>query len=182
MPSSRDPKSDAQVAFRFSLCAKIAGLSPSQFTEVVGITRDQLYNYETLRTQLPADVALRTCRRLIINEAWLAICAQPPRPCVDLLSDPVVLNTNLRESYSAVFAREAIRNRYDELWKPGPAAILKKLVASIEHASPEEIARLQSILRFLTSCPPEGTVMQASLLSDLCVQGIESLHERGILG
>ena len=104
----------------------------------IGLDRSTLANYETCRTPLRYEIALRFCRQFIVSEEWLATgrhdaChAEAPkhgiamgpgmetvdkliffRQCVDLLSEPSALHippgTLFREAYDKILAPEYAR-------------------------------------------------------------------------
>lgn len=70
----RAPLTDEESAVcRRLKCARVvSGLIQADLAERVGITRVRLASYEQKRAPLRADIALRVCSELGINEEWLA--------------------------------------------------------------------------------------------------------------
>lgn len=61
-----------QISFRLNEAREALGLTQSEFSGQIGITRDRLASYEDGRTPLRCDVALKACRHFFISEFWLA--------------------------------------------------------------------------------------------------------------
>jgi transcriptional regulator with XRE-family HTH domain len=104
-----------------------------EFAAQVGLSRNQLANYENGRTPLPSGVALRICRHFIIGEQWLATGDSWPWAAVDLLSEPEAVKCDPNKPFGPNFddklwvkyftlntAKETaltFRERYDRLVK-----------------------------------------------------------------
>jgi transcriptional regulator with XRE-family HTH domain len=114
--SSKLTSRDAAICERLRLAREELGITQAEVSRQIGISRDRIVNYESGRSPLRYDIALRICRQLIISEEWLAtgtfklieraakrqrtpvagskaeIVDLHPifrRQCVDLLSEPV---------------------------------------------------------------------------------------------
>ena len=109
----------------------------------IGLDRSTLANYETGRTPLPFEPALRFCRQFIISEEWLATgrhdalhAALPGniagagdwktfdekisiRQCMDLFSEPARLHISSGTLFSKAF-NDVLGSRYRELVKHSP--------------------------------------------------------------
>lgn len=93
---------------------KWTGLNRTDFSDAVGISKDQLYNYESYRTSIPCGVALRVCRTFFFDEKWLAVCESGQyRPGVDLMGHPKYLDVDPSAPFSLVFPE--LEDAYDEL-------------------------------------------------------------------
>lgn len=181
---SRDPKSDNQIAVRFAMIREIVGISRDDFRDALGISDDQLFRFESFRTPIPSDVALRACSLFIINESWLATCSSPVRPCVDLLRDPVFHKVDFRSPYSKVFGTEIMTKRYTELWESGPDKAFKKLVDIIDSCSSlmegtlqDDILRLEYWLNFILGLWAVPAMGRAFLLRQLCDTGFACIKD-----
>lgn len=101
----RDPEqtSNKLVGKRLRQAREDRHLSQTEFAAQVGLTRNQLANYESGRTPLPTGVALKICRHFVIGEQWLATGDSWPWGIVDLLSEPEAAECDQNEPFSANF-------------------------------------------------------------------------------
>ena len=88
------------VCQRLSSARRFAGLSQEELSEAIGITRDQLANIETGRTELGFAIGWNACKRLGVRQLYLANGSQPISPFTDAvaLSDLPSPNTSFREA------------------------------------------------------------------------------------
>ena len=113
---SREKESDFSIAARMQLIRSQMGYSREDFAKAIRISKDQLYNYENLRTPIPCGVALRVCRTFFFDEKWLAICEVGQyRPGVDLMGHPAYLGVDPSAPFSQAFP--LLATAYDELEK-----------------------------------------------------------------
>lgn len=105
---------DRAICGRIRQAREFLGLTQKDCAEQIGLERGTLVNYESGRSPLRLNVALRFCRTLILSEEWLATGAHDlchaaakahgqgwdkvidekifRRQCMDLLSDPVTIH------------------------------------------------------------------------------------------
>jgi transcriptional regulator with XRE-family HTH domain len=111
---SRKDHLDYSIAARLRIIRTEIGNSRDDFAKAIGISKDQLYNYESCRTPIPCGVALRVCRTFFADEKWLAVCNSGQyRPGVDLMGHPDYLNTDPSAPYSETFP--TLESAYNEL-------------------------------------------------------------------
>lgn len=182
-PVPRNKRSDEAIALRFEVLSAMIGITRSAFLSELGITSHQLYNYETLRTPIPCDVALRACRQFIVNENWLATGTLPASPCVDLVSDSFFLKVDCRAPFSQVFNTPAMTQRYAELWSIGPAAILRSILEKIKYEAGGDAKsnflaerRLEHMLQCFIRCAP-GVSARVHLVKALCKTAMEHVQD-----
>jgi DNA-binding XRE family transcriptional regulator len=107
-------KRDAEICARIYKLRECFGVTQTECARQIGIERGTFVNYESGRTPLKFDVALRLCRQFIFSEEWLATghfdaCREAAkkhgefgkngwsylekniylRQCMDLLSEPI---------------------------------------------------------------------------------------------
>lgn len=107
-------KRDTEICRRIRELRENVGVTQSECAKQIGIDRGTFVNYESGRTPLKFDVALRLCRQFIFSEEWLATgrfeaCRDAAkkqgefgkngwnylekiiylRQCMDLLSEPI---------------------------------------------------------------------------------------------
>ena len=137
---SKLPASELEVCARLRHAREeILGMTQAGCARQINLDRTTLANYETGRTPLRYEIALRFCRQFIICEEWLATgrfdaCHQAAgqhgiapvagwdyfdsqifmRQCVDLLSDHTAINIKPGTLYSEAFAG-VLAPRYSEL-------------------------------------------------------------------
>lgn len=134
MRKAKLPKKEVEICERLRWARdEVLGITQAICAEQVGLDRSTLANYESCRTPLRYDIALRFCRQFIISEEWLATgrfdaCHQAAelhgidgkkgwdffdrkifiRQSVDLLSLPATLHikpgTLFSEAFSGVLA------------------------------------------------------------------------------
>jgi DNA-binding XRE family transcriptional regulator len=110
-------KRESEICERVRKIREKLGLTQDDCAQKIGIKRATLVNYESGRTPLQFDIALRICRQLIISEEWLATgCFEAChaaakihgetgkngwnymdekiyiRQCMDLFSEPITLH------------------------------------------------------------------------------------------
>lgn len=113
---SREDHWDRSIAARVRIIRTEMSCSRDDFATAIGISKDQLYNYESCRTPIPCGVALRVCRTFFFDEKWLATCdSQMYRPGVDLMGHSDYLNVDPSLPYSQVFPQ--LESAYYELAK-----------------------------------------------------------------
>jgi transcriptional regulator with XRE-family HTH domain len=83
------------------------GLSQPAFAEQIEISRERLANYETARTPLPCDLAMRICNQFILSERWLATGKGPMRQYLGLTISPRVFRLPYGEAYDQDLAQKA---------------------------------------------------------------------------
>lgn len=111
---TRDPKSDCAIAGRVQFIRKVLGFNREEFARAVRISKDQLYNYENLRSVIPCGIVLRICRTFFVDEKWFAGWEENShRPGVDLMSHSVYLDIDPSAPYSNEFP--ALEAAYNEL-------------------------------------------------------------------
>lgn len=134
------PQREVEICERFRHAReKLLEVSQEKWAAVIGVERRTLSNYERQITPLPAEIALRACKRWIISEEWLATgnfaaleksAVQSQgfpretnfaglhqffiRQCVDLLSDPVSRSIPVGSLYSHAYD-SVLAKRYEEL-------------------------------------------------------------------
>lgn len=102
------------------MCIRLAsirtklGFTQADFCWQVGIQRAVYSNYESFRTPLPCDIALRFCHQFLISEKWLATGGGLPRPCAGLYFDKVFLSADFRGVFADVF-NDSMGKRFDEI-------------------------------------------------------------------
>jgi transcriptional regulator with XRE-family HTH domain len=121
---------DRVICGRIRQAREFLGITQKECAEQIGLERGTLVNYESGRSPLRVNVALRFCRTLILSEEWLATGAHEfchesakahgqgwdatvdklifRRQCMDLLSDPASIHIPpsmlLSEAWSTVLA------------------------------------------------------------------------------
>ena len=85
------------------------GLSQPAFAAQIDISRERLANYETSRTPLPCDLALRICSQFIIGERWLATGEGPMRQYLAMNGAPRVFRLPFGEAYDTALVKEAMK-------------------------------------------------------------------------
>jgi DNA-binding XRE family transcriptional regulator len=107
-------RSDFAIESRLKIIRNWTGLSREDFSAAVGISKDQLYNYESYRTPMPCGVALRICRTFFFDEKWLAKCEVGQyRPGVDLMGHPDYLKIDPSAPFSEIYPK--LESAYNEL-------------------------------------------------------------------
>jgi transcriptional regulator with XRE-family HTH domain len=72
MRTTKLPQIEAGVCRRMREARDFLGITQETCARQIGIERGTLANYEYAKAPVKAEVALRFCRNLIVNEEWLA--------------------------------------------------------------------------------------------------------------
>ena len=129
---------ESEICARLKQARELLGVTQQRCASLLNLERSTLANYESKRTPVKAEVALRFCRNFIINEEWLATgdfkAAEQAgkkqrhpmerldetlreifqRHTVDLLSDPISKQIPPNALYSEAFAN-ILAPRYSTL-------------------------------------------------------------------
>lgn len=145
MRKSKVPKAEIEICKRLRFAReKVLKITQAECARQIGLDRSTFSNYETARTPLRHEIALRFCRQFIISEEWLAtgyydaartaiIARGVPgqgtdndrvdfiliRQCMDLLSEPATLQINPGALFSVAFDG-GLKTRYAELAQENP--------------------------------------------------------------
>lgn len=80
---------------------KLEKFSQPELAEDAGLGRASLSNYEYGLAALPFAAGIKLCRRLDLNQQWLALGREPRRPYVPLTD--LELEANIEDLYSGNF-------------------------------------------------------------------------------
>ncbi len=142
--SSRLPRSEVEVARRLRAVRLEEDFSVAELARETGITYASLNGYEHGRAPLTFAAGMKICRRLDINERWLATGEEPRRPYVSLeaLGVPTLGERN-KEPFTSVF-QKFLQTKLVRWHKVHPPA---KLVGDIFLGGPPAALRRMSRAR-----------------------------------
>jgi transcriptional regulator with XRE-family HTH domain len=91
---------ESAVCQRLASARRFSGLSQEELANAIGITRDQLTNIETGRAVLGFVIGWKACKRLGVNQLYLASGSHPITPFRDVgpLEDLPSPNASFREA------------------------------------------------------------------------------------
>ncbi len=163
------PRRERDICGRIAEAREIAQETQNGLAKLVGIPRARLAMYERARAPVKCDLALRICRKLIVNEEWLApgktltldrVAARelgPPsgsdlstmrkkifvRQCVDLLSEPAANSVAPGTLFSSAFDTR-LKDVYVRLAEPN--LDFPRIVFTDSLSEPELAARLINVI------------------------------------
>jgi transcriptional regulator with XRE-family HTH domain len=102
---------DATLGARLRRLRRLRGLSQSDIAQVVGVTYQQIQNYETGKTRLPARMIPTIARLLEVDSELLLFGLQKDMPASVVLTDTRPDEQETRELLTAFAAMRHARSR-----------------------------------------------------------------------
>lgn len=109
-----DFEREVEILLRMKKARTLLGYSQRDFAERVGITRARLASYEECRAPVRYDIALLICRRMEINERWLATGFGLLQPSLHLNpEDRIRPGTLFSRAWDEILAKEVADRHLD---------------------------------------------------------------------